>query len=64
MAEPELPVAKEISEPLIVVAESVSSEIQHRREIYVRNTREISTMVTISSCIVILYIIYICAHIF
>jgi hypothetical protein len=61
MAEPELPIAKQIEEPLIeiVIADSVSNEIQQRRIIYYRNARELSIMFSITSSVVIFYIIYI-----
>jgi hypothetical protein len=57
MMEPDLPVATEIVEPLleIVVADSVATQ---RREIYIRNVRQLSTMLTITSCITIFYILY------
>ena len=64
--EPELPVATEIGDPLleIVVAESVSTENQIRREIYVRNARELSIMLTITICMAIFYILYLFLHFF
>jgi hypothetical protein len=64
--EPELPVATEIGDPLleIVVAESVSTEIQLRREIYIRNARELSIMLTITTCMAIFYILYLFLHFF
>jgi hypothetical protein len=66
MMEPELPVATEIGDPLleIVVAESVSTEIQLRREIYIRNARELSIMLTITTCMAIFYILYLFLHFF
>jgi hypothetical protein len=55
----ELPVAKEIEEPLleIVVADSIS--IENQRYIYNRNAREISIMLSITSFIIIFYVLYI-----
>ncbi len=60
MMEPDLPVATEIVEPLleIVVADSVATENQNRREIYIRNVRQLSTMLTITTCMTIFYILY------
>uniref|UniRef100_A0A6C0B948 Uncharacterized protein n=1 Tax=viral metagenome TaxID=1070528 RepID=A0A6C0B948_9ZZZZ len=61
----ELPVATEIVEPLLeIVAESDSTEIQHHREIYNRNAREVSIMLTITTCMTIFYILYLFLHFF
>jgi hypothetical protein len=58
MIEQDLPIATEISEPLldIIVAEPVTSEIRRRREIYHRNVRELYIMLTITISMAIFYI--------
>jgi hypothetical protein len=63
MIEPELPVATEISEPLleIVIVEPLSSEIQRQRDIYNRNVRELSLALTITTSMSIFYILYLFA---
>ena len=58
--EPDLPIATEIAKPLleVVIVEPVN------REIYIRNERELSIILTITTGMAIFYIFYLFAPMF
>jgi len=55
MIKPDLPIASEIEESLIVISEPVRSEIL---DTYNTNSRELYIMITVASSIALFYILY------
>ena len=60
--EHDLPIATKIAEPLLEVV--IVPVAQRQREIYIRNERELSTMLIITTIMAIVYIVYACFNAF